>query len=81
MRHSVLSFFDDNLAWLAELLEAGRAQGSLAFSGTSEEGAQMIIGALEGSMLVARAYGATSWFERAASRLVTEFAAADHQTL
>ena len=35
MRHAVLSFFDDNLAWLAELLEAGRAQGSLAFSGTS----------------------------------------------
>jgi len=73
MRETVIRFFDDNSAWLAGLLEAGRAQGSLVFSGRPEDAAQMIIGALEGAMLVARPYGGTARFETAASRLIAEF--------
>jgi TetR/AcrR family transcriptional repressor of nem operon len=73
MRETVVRFFDDNSAWLAGLLEAGRAQGGLVFSGRSQDAAQMIIGALEGAMLVARPYGGTERFEAAASRLIAEF--------
>jgi TetR/AcrR family transcriptional regulator, transcriptional repressor for nem operon len=74
MRHGVLRFFDDNHHWLASLLDAGRSEGVLHFSGTAQEAAQMIVGALEGAMLVARSYGEVSRFEAMASRLITEFA-------
>ena len=73
MRETVVRFFDANNNWLASLLELGRAQGSLVFVGSSEEAAQMIIGALEGAMLVARPYGSTARFETAAARLIADF--------
>jgi TetR/AcrR family transcriptional repressor of nem operon len=73
MRETVVRFFDDNSAWLARLLETGRAQGSLVFYGSPHDAAQMIIGALEGAMLVARPYGGTERFKTAASRLIAEF--------
>jgi TetR/AcrR family transcriptional repressor of nem operon len=75
MRHSVVRFFDDNSAWLATLLEAGRAQGSLVFPGQADDAAQLMIGALEGAMLVGRPYGGTARFEAVTSRLIAEFAA------
>jgi TetR/AcrR family transcriptional repressor of nem operon len=74
MRRSVVRFFDDNRAWLADLLEAGRAEGSTHFNGTPDDAAQMIIGTLEGAMLIARPYGNTALFEAIAGRLTSEFA-------
>jgi TetR/AcrR family transcriptional repressor of nem operon len=75
MRHAVVSFFDDNQAWLAGVLEAGRAQGGLRFPGDPEDAAQMTIGALEGAMLVARIYGDTARFKTVTDRLVASFVA------
>lgn len=75
MRQSVVRFFDDNHTWLARLLKAGRSEGTLHFSGTAHEAAQMIVGALEGAMLVARSYGDADRFEVVATRLVDELAA------
>ena len=74
MRLSVIHFFDDNHAWLAGLLEAARSEGTLDFSGKAQEAAEMIVGTLEGAMLVARSYGDPARFGAVAARLVAEFA-------
>ena len=74
MQQTVVRFFDDNYAWLGHLLETGRAERSLEFNGTAEAAAQMIVGTLEGAMLVARPYGDTARFESVASLLIAEFA-------
>ncbi len=74
MQSVLLRFFDDNHDWLERLLQEGRADGSLGFRGRSSDAAQMILGSLEGAMLVARTYGDTSRFEMAADQLLAEFA-------
>jgi TetR/AcrR family transcriptional repressor of nem operon len=73
MRETVVQFFDDNYTWLARLLECGRVDGSLEYTGAPGDAAQMIVGALEGAMLVARPYGGTGRFEGAADRLLAQF--------
>jgi TetR/AcrR family transcriptional regulator, transcriptional repressor for nem operon len=70
MRAAVVRFFDDNEAWLVRVLEQGKAEGTLRFTGSPAEAAQMIVGGLEGAMLVARPYGDTARFQAAADRLV-----------
>jgi len=72
MRNSVVSFLDHNCDWLADLLETGRSEGSLEFVGAAQEAAQMIVGALEGAMLVSRPYANTEHFEVIADRLIGE---------
>jgi len=66
MAAAVMRFFDDNEAWLAQTLEEGRRDGTLQFSGSARDTARMIIGTLEGAMLVARPYGDVARFEAAA---------------
>jgi TetR/AcrR family transcriptional regulator, transcriptional repressor for nem operon len=73
MRQTVVSFFDRNYTWLERLLEAGRREGTLFFAGPPEAAAQMIVGTLEGAMLVARPYGDAARFDSVAKLLVTEF--------
>jgi len=73
MRQTVVRFFDQNYAWLVRQLETGRGEGSIRLNGTAEAAAQMIVGTLEGAMLVARPYGDTARFESVASLLITEF--------
>jgi TetR/AcrR family transcriptional repressor of nem operon len=75
MRRAVISFFDDNQAWLAALLDDGRAAGSIRFDGTSAQAAYGIVAALEGAMLVSRPYGNTAVLDSVSDRLVTEFSA------
>ena len=70
MRADVIRFFDDNEKWLTSLLEQGRADGTLSFSGRVADVAQGILGALEGAMLVARPYGDLARFDAAAKQLV-----------
>jgi TetR/AcrR family transcriptional regulator, transcriptional repressor for nem operon len=74
MRDAVVSFFDENEVWLARVLEQGRADGALHFTGSPTEAAQMIVGGLEGAMLVARPYGDTERFRTAADRLLASVA-------
>ena len=71
MRREVVQFFDENEAWLVRVLEQGRADGTVAFSGPASVVAQSIISGLEGALLVARPYGDVGRFERAASRLLS----------
>jgi TetR/AcrR family transcriptional repressor of nem operon len=72
MRHCVISFFDRNETWLAAVVDDGRQDGTLQVEGASCEVAQMIMGALEGAMLVARTYRDPERFGTAAMRLFAE---------
>jgi TetR/AcrR family transcriptional regulator, transcriptional repressor for nem operon len=70
MQDAVISFFDHNEEWLAGVLEQGRADGSLQFTGSARDTARMIVGGLEGAMLVARPYGDVARFQTAAASLL-----------
>jgi TetR/AcrR family transcriptional repressor of nem operon len=71
MRRAVLSFFDDNQRWLAGVLDQGRTERTLAFSGPPAEVAQSILSTLEGAMLVARPYGDLSKFNATTRQLLS----------
>jgi TetR/AcrR family transcriptional repressor of nem operon len=75
MQQAVIRFLDDNEAWLTDVLERGRRDGSLSFTGPTREAAQMIVSGLEGAMLLARSYGEVERFEAAAGRLLASLAA------
>jgi TetR/AcrR family transcriptional repressor of nem operon len=76
MRQIIVGFLDDNHAWLVGVLETGRREGSLTFSGPPEDLAPMVVGTLEGAMLVARPYGGTARFESVAARLIADLSTA-----
>jgi TetR/AcrR family transcriptional regulator, transcriptional repressor for nem operon len=70
MQAAVIGFFDQNESWLESVLEQGRADGSLHFAGSARDSARMIVGGLEGAMLVARPYGDVTRFQAAAASLL-----------
>jgi TetR/AcrR family transcriptional regulator, transcriptional repressor for nem operon len=70
MQHAVLAFFDQNEHWLEGVLEEGREAGILQFGGTARATARLIIGSLEGAMLIARPYGDEARFQAAADSLL-----------
>jgi TetR/AcrR family transcriptional regulator, transcriptional repressor for nem operon len=70
MQDAVITFFNANETWLEDVLEAGRDDGSLQFAGSAADTARMIIGGLEGAMLVARPYGDVGRFQAAAANLL-----------
>jgi TetR/AcrR family transcriptional repressor of nem operon len=53
MQKSIRAFFADGERWLAGVIGAGRAGGTLHPRGTDDEVALMLLGGLEGAMLVA----------------------------
>jgi TetR/AcrR family transcriptional repressor of nem operon len=72
MRRAVIQFFDKNESWLTTVIDQGRREGTLRIEGSSQEVAQMIIGTLEGVMLVARTYHDPERYSRPARRLLNE---------
>ena len=70
MKEEVKHFFDENEQWLAAVLEQGRKAGKLQFKGSALELARIIVGSLEGAMMLARSYGDASRFDAAAERLI-----------
>jgi TetR/AcrR family transcriptional repressor of nem operon len=70
LQQAVCDFFSANTAWLTTVLEQGRADGSLTFTGTAEDTAAMVLGALEGAMLIARLHGEVARFTATADRLL-----------
>lgn len=70
MRESVLRFFDANEAWLSRVLAEGRDAAQLNLTSPPEEVARMIVGGLEGAMLVARPYGDVTRFQSAARQIL-----------
>jgi TetR/AcrR family transcriptional repressor of nem operon len=74
MQDAVIGFFDQNERWLEAVLTQGREDGTLQFAGTPRDAARMVVGGLEGAMLVARPYGDIAWFEAAAANLLAGLA-------
>ena len=70
MKDEVRHFFDENEQWLAAVLEEGRKAGSLAFKGPAVDLARVVVGTLEGAMMLARSYGEPARFETVAERLI-----------
>src|SRR5262249_49078276 len=75
MRAAVVGFFDHNERWLEAVLEQGRQEGSLAFTGPARDTARVIVGGLEGAMLGTRPYGDAARVQVAAARLLASLAA------
>jgi hypothetical protein len=57
MRAIVIRFFEDNEIWLSRVLEQGRKERTLRFTGSTGETARFVVATLEGAMLVARPFG------------------------
>jgi TetR/AcrR family transcriptional repressor of nem operon len=70
IRQEVRSFLDHNERWLTGVLERGRDAGTLRFHGPADESARMLIGGLEGALLVARPYGDPKRFQSMATLLL-----------
>jgi TetR/AcrR family transcriptional regulator, transcriptional repressor for nem operon len=74
MQEALNRFFELNETWLAVVLENGRKQGSLRFTGTAKDTAIYIISTLEGSMMLARAHGGMARFDVTTRHLLTDLA-------
>jgi TetR/AcrR family transcriptional regulator, transcriptional repressor for nem operon len=70
MRTAVLRFFDQNERWLAAVLDSGREEGTLRFDGPAEQTARVIVGDLEGAMLIARLHEDVERFTAAVDLLL-----------
>jgi len=78
MRAVLQHYFDANELWLARVLDDGRSAGELEFAGAPLAVAGMLLGALEGAMMLARSYGDAGRFDIAAERLLADLRPAAH---
>ncbi len=75
MRRTLQHYFDLNEDWLAKVLDGGRRRGQLRFDGPPREVAALLVGALEGAMMMARSYGDPRRFTAASDRLLADMRA------
>jgi TetR/AcrR family transcriptional regulator, transcriptional repressor for nem operon len=66
MQDSVRRFFDANETWLAGVIAQGRRGGAFQLRGPATTVARMLLGTLEGAMLVARPYNDVERFSSVA---------------
>ena|ERR1700690_2342660 len=76
MRKGLTAFFDANERWLAGVLADGLRQRTLRFPDSAARRARVLLGSLEGAMLVARSYGDPRRFRAAAGQVLTDIGAA-----
>ena len=72
MQQGLTSFFDANERWLTSVLEGGLRCGVLQFNDSANERARLLLGALEGAMLVARSYRDPRRFHAAAEHMLAD---------
>jgi TetR/AcrR family transcriptional repressor of nem operon len=70
MKTGLKHFFDENERWLVVVLKEGQAAKKLRFAGSARSVAQLLVGALEGAMMLARSYDDITRFESTANRLL-----------
>jgi TetR/AcrR family transcriptional repressor of nem operon len=78
MQEGLTRFFDANESWLTAVLEEGLRSGAFSFKEAAKERARVLLGALEGAMLVARSYGNARRFQTAAASVLSDLDAATH---
>ena len=72
MQEGLISFFDANERWLTKALQAGVQVGVFVLAESANARARVLLGALEGAMLVARSYGDSNRFRSAAAFLLAD---------
>lgn len=72
VRREVVSFFADNEAWLARVLDEGRKIQVFSFSGSAQSEAQFFLSGLQGAMLLARTYGDEARLRTTTNKLLTK---------
>jgi TetR/AcrR family transcriptional repressor of nem operon len=70
MQRGVTAFFEHNAEWLRSVLERGRREGSVDFAGSAADSAAMVLGGLEGAMLITRMNGDVEGFRATAARIL-----------
>jgi TetR/AcrR family transcriptional repressor of nem operon len=78
MQQGLTQFFDANERWLTAVLEDGLRTGAFLFTESPNERARVLLGALEGAMLVARSYGNPRRFRAAAASVLADLRADSH---
>jgi TetR/AcrR family transcriptional repressor of nem operon len=78
MQQGLTLFFDANERWLTTVLEDGFRAGAFLFREPANERARVLLGALEGAMLVARSYGNPHRFQMAAAYVLADLRAPSH---
>ena len=74
-------FFDANERWLTTVLEEGCKTGRFAFKERASERARVLLGALEGAMLMARSYGDPQRFRVAAEYILADLCKSPPQVM
>ncbi len=74
LQQAVCDFFTANTTWLRKVLEEGCSDGSLRCPGTAEATASMVLGTLEGAMLITRLDGEVARFTATAEQLLAGLA-------
>jgi len=75
MQEGLKQFFNMNERWLTAVLLDGRRSGSFLFKESASQRARVVLGALEGAMLVARSYGDPRRFHAAAEHVLADLGA------
>jgi TetR/AcrR family transcriptional regulator, transcriptional repressor for nem operon len=70
LQERVWAFFDRNTAWLTATLARGAEEGTLRVHGEARDAAAMVLGGLEGALLLARLDGDVARFSAAAECLL-----------
>ena len=78
MQDGLKLFFDANERWLTAALNDGLRAGTFQFREPANERARVLLGALEGAMLVARSYGDPHRFQVAAAHVLADMGVRSH---
>lgn len=71
MQSGLKQFFDENEHWLTSVLADGQARKRLHLKYSPRETARLLVGSLEGAMILARSLGDTARFEARAGHLLS----------
>ena len=70
MQNAISVFFERNEAWVAGVLEKGKASGEINFSGTALDQAQLFIASLQGALQIAKSMNSLQRIKSVAFNLV-----------
>ncbi len=76
LRERVARFFRSHQRWLKQILTRGAARGELRLSESAEKTARLILGALQGALLVQRTTGDSSQLKDVIATLKSQLRAA-----